>query len=273
MKANVYFHALWFGFIFLALSPPAAADNYTKTPEEEAMCQALIWNRKVERDPNWGHMHHYCDCVRFTNRAYRVMGKSKVDFSYNLDVAMNNCGYVVSHVTPDFDMLPEVHLQMGIIHSLQGLDALAAGEYTKAMNGNHKLVRAYIGMAEFFIKSNDKKQALNTITEGLKSNPDSKALKRMYGELGGKMPYPAPVLPAEDSPRNQPDKAAVTTPPSAAVSPAPATAAGTPADTSVEERTQIGTPTNPWCRFCPDTPPAPPASSPSMPGVVPKGWQ
>ena len=263
MRAHVPYYQLWFGFLLLTLSPLGAAGNssidFGKTPEELAMCQSFIYSRKIPGDPNWAHMHHYCDCVRFTNRAYSVMGRDKGTFSFQLDRAMDGCDYVVSHVTSDFDMLPEVHLQMGTIRSLQGQDALAATEYTKAINGNHRLVRAYVGMAEFLTKIRDSKQALSTVTEGLRYNPDSKPLQRMYQRLGGQMPYPPPMTSTEAAPSKKPAKVLASPLASPAVGAEPSVTAGTSDRSPAESQRHIGTPQNPWCRFCPDIPASPPA--------------
>jgi len=274
MIAAVFFRALLAGFMVLLL-PPLAKAEFKATPEEAQMCAAILSPLAVKGDPNWSHTHHYCDCLRFTNRAYRSIGKSKTDFAYNLGVAMDGCDYVIRHTTPDFSLLPDIHLQKGIIYSLQGQDAISAAEYLKALNGNQKLVRAYIGMAEFFIKTNDKKKALEIITKGLQNNPESKALKRMYKELGGTLPYPAPAAPVE-----QPVGSGTANVPAPIAEPSLAPgkvekqeAKGAAAHTPVEEKREIGSPTNPWCRFCTDTPPAPPAPSPTTPGVIPKAWQ
>ncbi|MDP2432816.1 MAG: hypothetical protein Q8O33_12390 [Pseudomonadota bacterium] len=279
MNTVVLFRAILVGLMALSLHPLAMAD-FTATPEETKMCVATIWNRQVHGDQNWSHVHHYCDCVRFTHRAYRSMVKSKADFKYNLGEALGGCNYVISRVTPDFILLPEIYLQKGIIYSLQGQDALAAAEYLKAINSDQSLVKAYVGMAEFFIKKNDKKKGLEIITKGLQNNPESKALKRMYKELGGNMPYPAPSAPTPVARVEQPVVDSEATVPAPVAEPSrprdkveKQEAMGAEINSPVAGYREIGSPTNPWCRFCTDTPAAPPASSPSTPGVVPRDWK
>lgn len=253
--------------VILALTPSARAE-FKATPEEVKMCAAVIYNgRAVKGDPNWAHAHHYCDCLRFTNRAYSLMGKDRMEFVHNLNEAMGGCNYVISHATPDFSLLPEIYLQKGTIYSLRGQDALATAEYYKAINGNPKLSKAYLNLANFFIKKNANKQALEIVTKGVINNSDSKALKRMYKELGGKMPFPTPAVVAEETSPKKSDEVAATKPVIAAEQPA---AAEKVAETPTETPPVIGSPTNPWCRFCPDTPATPPATTPSMPGVIPK---
>lgn len=282
-------------FVLGSLLQGSAWADFKSTPEEQQMCAATIYNRAVPGNPNWAHMHHFCDCVRFTNRAYAVMRKDKQGFSHNLNEAISGCDYVISHATPDFDFLPEIYLQKGIIFSLREKPVLAAAEYTKALNGNPKLARAYVGMAEFFIKSNNKKKALETIITGLQNNPENKALKRMYKKLGGTMPYPTHAQTAPVESLNKKPDASLTTTPVTPVEQAVAGAIGktpensTPALTPgkpekqeikpttasdlVKNPHEIGSSSNPWCRFCPNTPTAPPTHSPSTPGATPKAEQ
>ena len=273
-----------------------ALADFKATPEESQMCAVTIYNRIPSgNNPNWAHIHHYCDCVRFTNRAFGAMGKNKNDFSYYLSEAMDGCNYVIGHTTPDFEFLPEIYLQKATIYSLMRKDALAAAEFTKALNGNQKLAKAYIGLAEFFIKTNEKKKALKIVTAGLQKNPESKALKRIYKDLGGAMPYPTSTESATPSLGKKPDSSGKTI----HVSPieqvvtsgsgkiadhaVPATPPinlenqeikGTSKIAASEIPRDISTPKNPWCRFCPDTPAPPPVGPlPSTPGVTPKAGQ
>ncbi|MDP2833083.1 MAG: hypothetical protein Q8Q28_07280 [Pseudomonadota bacterium] len=276
MSSAIIFQTLAAGFMALSFPILASAD-FKITPEEKKMCEATIWSRKVQGDPSWSHVHHYCDCVRFTNRAFASLGKNKQAVSYNLGEAMGGCNYVISHATPGFSLLPEIFLQKGVIYSLQGQDSLAAAEYLKALSGNNKLVKAYSGMADFFIQKHDQKKALEIITTGLQNNPESKVLQRMYKELGGAMPYPVPIAPVAETPGKKPDESAA----NIQVAPAelPKDKAGKQetlravVDSPVEARSEIGSPTNPWCRFCADTPASPARPSPSTPGVVPKDWR
>ncbi len=270
MTAIFFPRALLAWIVFMLFSSLAHAD-YAATPDEMNMCRTTIYNdpRADKRDPNWGHMHHYCDCVRFTNRAYGIPANKKQDIAATLNDAIDGCNYVIGHTTPDFVLLPDIYLQKGIIYTLQGNAILAAAEYTKAMNGNPKLAKAYTGLAEFFLKSNDKKHALEIVTKGLLNNPNSKPLKRMYKELGGPMPYPAPIAPVAETPHVQAQESAAGTPAVPPKEPHPE-ANGAVANTPVAETHEIGSPKNPWCRFCTDTLPAPEATTPSTPGVIPK---
>jgi hypothetical protein len=89
-------------------------------------------------------------------------------------------------------------------------------------------------------------------------------LQRLYKERGGKLPYPeplaraaeAPVAPAqairegETAEGEKPQDAVQLAP----ASPAPEAAGGGGgrAEDQAPATPKIGSPTNPWCRFCPD---------------------
>ncbi len=227
-----------------------AAANFAKTPEEEAMCQALIYNNHDTSDhENWKHMHHFCDCMRFTNRAYAALG-NRQEVRYNLTNAIDGCNYVLSHTAPDFYMRAEVHLQKGKALMLDRQEEKAVGEFMEAIRGNPELAQAYMELADIQARNKKSGEALKTVTEGLRHAPDSKPLQRRYTELGGKLPYPAPIATAPaESQVAKPDAAAA----SASAAPGASTAA-TPAAPAAEPDAppKIGSPTNPYCRFCPD---------------------
>jgi tetratricopeptide (TPR) repeat protein len=238
--------AMMMGLLQLA----EAAPNFARTPEEEAMCQAMIYNGHDTSDrDNWRHMHHYCDCIRFTNRAYSALGDWN-DMRYNLGIGIDGCDYVLSHTKPDFYMRPEVHLQKGKALRLYRQENKAVSEFMEAIKGNPELAQAYVELADIQARNKKFGEALKTVTEGLRHAPDSKPLKRRYTELGGKLPYPAPIVVAPAAPQTaKPDEAVAGTPAVPAVStadtqPAPAAEPAVPP--------KIGTPTNPYCRFCPD---------------------
>jgi tetratricopeptide (TPR) repeat protein len=236
-------------FMMSLLQPSGAAAD-PKTPEEEAMCQALIYNGRDTSDRrNWMHMHHYCDCIRFTNRAYSAIGNWNAVHGY-LGAAIDGCDYVLSHTTPDFYMRAEVHLQKGKALMLDRQENKAVGEFMEAIRGNPELAQAYVELADIQARNKKSGEALKTVTEGLRHAPDSKPLKRRYTELGGKLPYPAPIVTAPVEPQvAKPDEAVASTP----AAPVEATAA-TPATPAAEPVSppKIGSPDNPYCRFCPD---------------------
>jgi tetratricopeptide (TPR) repeat protein len=255
-------------YFLLALIPAAiaqGASDFMATPKEQAMCQALIYNgHDTSNRQNWGHMHHFCDCVRFTNRAVAQTGSER---AFELGRAIDGCDYVLSHTLPDFDMRGEVHLQKGKALRMAGKDGLAAAEFIKALSINPDLVNAYTALGDFYARIGKRGEALNFVSEGLKHVPNSKALQRRYTELGGKLPYPEPLKPEQPAMAPSPDESPQTSTanPSIETTPAPEqedVETPTKNDTSTTPKqpakppepgsaAPIGTPANPWCRFCP----------------------
>ncbi len=268
------------GLMLVYMNQAAYAD-FAETPEETKMCKNMIYSRVPPNSTSreWGSLHHYCDCLRFTNRALSAMsGKNKNDVGHNLHEALLGCDYVIAGSPPNFELLPELHLQKGVIYSLRGDTTLAAAEFSKTLATSTKHLGAYTGLADIYmrLKSNDK--ALEVVSTGLKYHPDSKSLRRMYEALGGKLPYPTPATtlgaPAQTTATAADSGKAVTTNPAGNAQ----TGAQVP-----DEQVQTATapqpeatdrPTNnPWCRFCPVNEAASPVPSPSTPGVIPKDWR
>jgi len=180
--------------------------DFKATPQEAQMCQALIYEGRDTSDrKNWMHMHHFCDCIRFTNRAFATLSNPAA-FSFNLQEAIQGCDYVLRATTPDFSMLPEVHMQKGKVLRLQKQDAKAAAEFREAIRGNPNFVLAYVALADLEAgRGGNTKGALQIVTEGLRRVPESKSLQRRYTEFGGKLPYPDPIVAKGTSPPPQPE--------------------------------------------------------------------
>jgi len=257
-----------FPIIYLGLAGPVWSD-FAQTPQEQQLCKSM------------GIANHECDCIRFLNRAYAARDKTTRNFI--LGEAIGGCQYHLTH-SPGDAWNPIAHLQIGLSQQLQEKPIDAIASFHKALQLNPRLERAHSEMANIYLKLNNKKQALDVVTEGLRWLPDSRALQRSYQRLGGVLPYPAAhnkeAAPTDTAPEHATGKTDGT-----GTGGQPATV---PLPKSVPDPTQptpgsdsgaaptsdpIGSPTNPWCRFCPDTPAAPPASSPSTPGVVPKDWK
>jgi tetratricopeptide (TPR) repeat protein len=235
-----------------SLSSLEAAADFAKTPEEEVMCQALIYNGRDTSDRgNWMHMHHFCDCMRFTNRAYAAIGNWNAVHG-NLQAALDGCDYVLRNTTPDFYMRAEVHLQKGKALRLDRQENKAIGELMEAIKGNPELAQAYVELADIQARNKKSGEALKTVTEGLRHAPDFKPLKRRYTELGGKLPYPAPIKTAPvETQAAKPGETAASTPSSPAEPTTGTPATVTPAAEPIAAP-KIGSPKNPYCRFCPD---------------------
>lgn len=254
---------------YLGLASPAWSD-FAQTPQEQQLCKSM------------GIVNHECDCIRFLNRAYATLN-DKAAHKYNLGEAIGGCQYNLTH-SPGDAWNAIAHFQIGLARQLQGQPSQAIASFNQALQLNPKLERAYSEMASLYLKLNNKKQALDVVTEGLRWLPDSRALQRKYRQQGGTLPYPAAHEKEAASTRTAPERAAGKTPDGMGTGAQPATVpllksematdptqptpGGGPGEVLASD--PIGSPTNPWCRFCPDTPAAPPASTPSTPGVIPK---
>ena len=236
----------WITLLLLVSVQALAVQPYAATPTEQAMCQALVYSRLGGRDQNSMHMHHYCDGLRFLNRAYSAIG-DKQEMRYNLNRAVGGFDYVLSHTQEDYSMRGEVHVGKGRAFKLMGKRVEAVAEFHKALRYGLESPDAYLSLADHYQETGNKQKALEMVTEGLRRAPDSKGLKRRYTEFGGKLPYPEPI----QSPRietAQPLPEVVESPPTAPV----VTSAQTPESADKSAMPTIGTPKNPYCRFCPD---------------------
>ncbi|MDZ7584279.1 MAG: hypothetical protein U0938_05540 [Thiobacillus sp.] len=239
------------GALLLTAMPAWAALPYATTPAEQAMCQVRVYSRLGERNENTMHMHHYCDGLRFLDRAYSAMS-NKQDMKHYLNESIGNFDYVLAHTKEDYVMRGEVHVGKARALKLAGRKAEAVAEFSKALRYDINSTDAYQALADHYLETGSKTKALEMATEGLRRNPDSKGLKRRYTELGGKLPYPLPIetVPVEAQVA-KPDETAASTPASPAEPATGTPATATPAVESIAAP-KIGSPKNPYCRFCPD---------------------
>jgi len=200
-----------------------------------------MWEGTLGKD--FLHTHHYCAGINFINRYYR--SRSQQDKRLNLNNAQNNLQYMVSNADPGYSLMPDVYLNLGVVYSLTSQTAQAITHFNKAIELNPRQPKAYNAMSDYYVKTKQSAKALEIVTTGLRYNPDTKSLQRRYTELGGKLPYPEPIEPASDAeiqPATQEESA------ESALSPA------STSSSQVEPIAEpaIGSPTNPYCRFCPD---------------------
>ena len=255
---------------WLALLLPAAtatAAGFAPTQAELAALPAYCAARLNEQSAafkSWQasmggdflHIHHYCFALNFMNRARSM--RSGNDKQGTLGAAMGNFGYVLKHTQPDFYLRPEILMNRGVTQSMQGRDGAAVSDLLKAIEMDPKLPRAYIALADLYAKQKNRSKALETVTAGLRHNPDTKSLQRRYTELGGKLPYPEPLQPVAAEPAAGASPAPATATPTEPAPPVAASSAAAPAATPATPAAQpatepkIGSPTNPYCRFCPD---------------------
>lgn len=199
---------------------------------------------------NYIDLHHYCAGLNFVNRYWG--SRNAQDRGFYLQSAMNNFNYMVKAEKPDFALRAELYSNRGEVFRLMGRPGEAVKDFNHVLSINPKAVKPYLQLADLHVASKAPARALEAVTEGLRHVPDSTALQRRYLELGGKKPFPDPVVakaagpvPAQpNAPASKPQAAAEPVE-AASVESKPQPAAQTGASPA------IGTPQNPYCRFCP----------------------
>ncbi len=190
----------------LALSSTVAwANQWGATPQEQEMCRAFIPRPPANASPEWGHLHHFCDCLRFRNRAMAFPRDSN-EFRFNIRESVDGCTYVIIRATPRFPLYPLLLVERGSSHLLARNHAEAASDFAAAIEANRRFPRAYIELAKVQRAMNRQRDALETLTEGLRYNPGHSGLQAAYLDSGGARPFPEPVATqtAPDRPRSDP---------------------------------------------------------------------
>jgi len=214
----------------MLLMPPYCKVKFT-APQDSPEWQA--WRDRIGE--NFIDLHHYCAALNFVNRYWGA--RSALDRSYYLKEAMDNFNYMVKAAKPGFALLADLYSNRGDVFKLQGQPGQAMLDYDQAIKSNPHLIRPYLQLIDLYQREKKHNKSLEVATDGLRNNPDSKAMQRRYLELGGKRPFPKPVQ--TETAKTGPD----------ANSENDAIAA--PVDTTPEPAPKIGSPTNPYCRFCP----------------------
>ncbi len=212
--------------------------------------EAKAWRGKIGE--NFVDYFHYCAGLNFINRYWGA--RTADDRNYYLKEAKGEFDYIAQRLKPDFTMGAELYSNRAEVLSLMGKVGEAIIDLNKALSINPKMVKPYLQLANLYEKAKDRTRSLGVVTEGLKHVPDSKALQRRYTELGGKLPYPEPIQTTTveaAQPVATPDKKIE------APSASEKTANDTPASPPVvvpddAAQTKIGSPKNPYCRFCAD---------------------
>jgi len=199
---------------------------------------------------NYIDLHHYCAGLNYVNRYWGA--RKTQDRGFYLQRAMANFDYMVKAEKPDFTLRAELYSNRGEVFKLMRKPGEAVKDFNKALSINPGIVKPYLQLADLYVSSNASARALETVTEGLRHLPDSSALQRRYLELGGKQPFPEPIVTmvAEPVP-SQPAELAPELETIIEPNPAPAVSAGSEPVTTNASPAPIGTPQNPHCRFCP----------------------
>lgn len=199
---------------------------------------------------NYIDLHHYCAGLNFMNRYWAA--RNAGDRGFYLQNAMNNFDYMVKAEKPDFALRAELYSNRGEVFKLMGKPGEAVKDFNHALSINPRIVKVYLQIADLHVAGKSTARALETVTEGLRHLPDSTALQRRYLELGGKKPFPEPIVTKAPEPVT-PQTAEVTLIPKTVVEPVSDLASPPVSEPTIatEPQPPIGTPKNPYCRFCP----------------------
>lgn len=220
-----------------------------------AYCQAKFnlprgtpeWNAWRDRiGENFNDIHHYCAGLNYMNRYWAA--RSKQDRGYYLQRAISNFDYMAKAEKPGFLLRAELYSNRGEVFRLMGRPGEAVKELNQALAADPRNVKTYLQLADLQVAGKAPARALETVSEGLRYVPDSTALQRRYLELGGQKPFPDPVVAKAAKP-----VAASSGADEATAQPVEAAGAEATSDTAapIQSPPPIGTPNNPYCRFCP----------------------
>lgn len=232
--------------------------NASDIPRMQPYCKARLvpggmpegWEYWIARiGENFKDLHHYCAALNYMNRYWSV--RNPKDRGYFLSIALNNLNYMVTAEKPDFVLRGELYSTRGEVFRLQGKPVQAVGDFRHAIELDPKLTRPYLQLISYYEGIKKRGEALEIAKTGLRHIPDSKALQRHYLELGGKKPFPEPIVaPVAEPTSPQTTDAAPT--PETRVTPSPSNTDSSQTEpAAVTAPPPIGTPSNPYCRFCP----------------------
>ncbi|MBU1666111.1 MAG: tetratricopeptide repeat protein [Gammaproteobacteria bacterium] len=259
--------------IFFLTGHPAIASEKTEanyTALQNFCLELNQWMHGGRKGPypsdrglvNIGWFNHYCNAVDRFSTLYAP--KNKAQELESIRFIDHEVQYTISN-NPNHYLLPEVYFTLGKAYLLTRNYALAETNLLKALSLDPTFAPVYVTLSELYITNKRLDAAVKSVQAGLALNPDLKGLKRRAKQLGIPAPEQSPVPVPPETPLKPPVDQAGENKPEAQVEEA------TPAP--YLPPTEIGSPTNPWCRFCPVNEAAPAAPSPSTPGVVPKDWK
>jgi tetratricopeptide (TPR) repeat protein len=145
-------------------------------PEAERRQWAL---RLGEKD--YSSFHHYCWALIYLRRASAAETPQSQVFNY--ETAVNNFGFIQTHASPDFPLMPEVNLRKGQTHRLLGEDAAAAKEFTEAIQLKPDYTPAYAALVDFYLDLQDLQRAEEILAQGLVHAPQSRILLQKKAEM------------------------------------------------------------------------------------------
>lgn len=192
---------------------------------------------------NWGHMHHYCYAADFWIK-YRN-ARTEQDRRFHRNSIRTNLEYIVTHTRPDFFMRPQVYLELAEVHRLSSQHSESAKYLQNAINFNPRYAPAHVALVALFQQQGANAAALEAATLGLRYLPQSSSLQNLYLALGGRKPFPEPVV------EQPPPSLSESTPQEEQPQESAELQSDRNADTPKEGEGVATTDPNSGCRFCP----------------------
>lgn len=144
-----------------------------------------VWNRRL--GPDFLHVHHYCAGLHTRNIGDKFYTshigdklRSNNGREEHYTTAIGEMGYVLTHASPTFKLLPKIYYDQGQMYETLGKTVEAMQVYQQSIKLNPKLPMPYAALSDLFKKQKNNKEAIMILEQGLKYKPTSKALlKRM----------------------------------------------------------------------------------------------
>lgn len=226
----------------LSLLPPFCQ---VKLNPNSSSADIKLYSGKI--GPDWLHIHHYCGALKFINR-YKSSLANKTDQVFYLQSAMSEFEYMFGHSAPTFWMRPEMHVQKGKLLAAAKRNVEAVSEFEQALQDNPSYVEAYVALSDLYKNTGQQLKSITAVEQALQLTPNNKSIQRKYNQLTGKVftpPPPTVEQPAQipSTPTPVVQDAATSGVNSTSMQPASVLS-------SVAVPEKIGTPANPYCRFC-----------------------
>jgi tetratricopeptide (TPR) repeat protein len=144
-------------------------------------CEAIIGSKFTAAMKEAIVLTHYCRCLVHYEKA-RKDRSNEANMKANLVTAYNNCKYTISHANLGSKAgkmaVSEVLIQQGKVQKARGFEKEAIDNFKKSIELNPSNPGGYAKLSDIYLRSGKKDLAIWILKEGLKNNPDSRALKR-----------------------------------------------------------------------------------------------
>lgn len=139
-----------------------------------------------------GGDYHFCGGLEGLYNIYTIQ---KPDSRrYAIEKAIGEFSYMIANnPRSTHPFLAEVHLYRATALRLAGRANEAAADFTKAIEINPGLAKAYHEFIGLLVENKQKRIALQYATQALRYFPETPIFQRHYTELGGQLPYPEPI--------------------------------------------------------------------------------